>query len=645
MEEKISIIVPIYNVEPLLRRCIDSLLKQTYKNLEIILIDDESPDNCGKIIDAYAKMDNRIKVIHQKNAGVCAARNAGLKIATGEYIGFIDPDDWATPDMYEYLYDNAKKYDSAITCCRYFRAIPNKDTMVRSDGKLYIYNTEEAIKELVSDFTIRSVFWNKLFKKEIFDGITFPEGMIYEGTYLVHKLFEKTDKIVFLPDAKYYYYKYDKSYVNTITVKNQCDFVFAHLSRYNDLYKKYPKIKKVLLENVTREALNLILLCAQRRKEIKENEEYLKQIGKFIKEHFKEIEKLENVNKITMIKMKYLVTLSKKDLYVAYVLKVLGDKYKDHKAKTIKKRNLKENKKKAKKNISKKVAYGVSMSQLTDEDKEIFKELHNKELQILDEFVRVCKKHNLKYFLYGGTLLGAVRHKGFIPWDDDIDIIMPREDYDKFGEIAEKELGKEYFYQTNITDKKFILLFAKIRLNNTYVREPKFDGVDIHQGIYIDILPLDLFPEKSDIKQSIMLEKFNVLNCACQTGKCLSNHFLSRLLYKWYMLFPNYHLQMKRDKFIKNACKNPNTKLVCSFGSHYRPLKKRVMKKEWFVDSGLEMDFEGRKYTIPAGWEEYLKHLFGPHYMSLPPEEKRINHFNFYEVNFNVEEEKIDEKV
>ena len=199
MKEKISIIVPIYNVEPLLRRCIDSLLKQTYENLEIILIDDESPDNCGKIIDAYAKMDNRIKVIHQKNAGVCAARNAGLKIATGEYIGFIDPDDWATPDMFEYLYNNAQKYNSAITCCRYYRVIPNKDITVRSDGKLYIYNTEEAIKELVSDFTIRSVFWNKLFKKEIFDGITFPEGMIYEGTYLVHKLFEKTDKIVFLP--------------------------------------------------------------------------------------------------------------------------------------------------------------------------------------------------------------------------------------------------------------------------------------------------------------------------------------------------------------------------------------------------------------------------------------------------------------
>ena len=148
-----------------------------------------------------------------------------------------------------------------------------------------------------------------------------------------------------------------------------------------------------------------------------------------------------------------------------------------------------------------------------------------------------------------------------------------------------------------------------------------------------------MFPQKSEIKQRILLEKFNVLNCACQTGKCLSNKLLSRLLYKWYMLFPNYHLQMKRDKFIRNACKNKDTDLVCSFGSHYRPLKKRVMKKEWFVDSGIEMEFEGRKYTVPAGWKEYLKHLFGPYYMSLPPEEKRINHFNFYEVNFNVEKQ------
>lgn len=638
MEEKISIIVPIYNVEVFFRRCINSLLKQTYKNLEIILIDDESPDNCGKIADAYAKMDDRIKVIHQKNAGVCAARNVGLEIATGDYIGFVDPDDWVTPDMFEYLYTNAKKYDSAITCCRYYRVIPKKKIYSNSDGKLYIYNTEEAITELVSRFTIRSIFWNKLFKKEIFDKLRFPEGMIYEGTYLVHKLFELTDKIIFLPDAKYYYYKYNESYVNTVTVKNQCDFVYAHLSRYNDLYEKFPKIKKVLLENVVKNALKLVNVCSERKNEIKENEEYLKTISNFIKENYKDISMLEKVNKITMKKLDYLVTLSNKDLRTAHLLKVIGDKYKKHQKNVNNKRKVKKRKRNAKNNIQKKTKFCVVMNQLTKEDKEILKKLHNAEIQILDEFVRICKKHNLKYFLYGGTLLGAVRHKGFIPWDDDIDIIMPREDYDKFGEIAQEELREKYFYQTNMIDKNYNLLFAKIRLNNTYVREEKFDGVDMHQGIFIDILPLDLFPKKSSLKQKILLEKFNVLNCACQTGKCLSDFILSRLLYRWYMLFPNRHLQKKRNKFIKKVgkVKDKNTELVCSFGSHYRPIKKRVLLKEWFEDVGLEMEFEGKMYSVPKGWNEYLIHLFGLDYMEIPPEEKRKSHFNFYDVNFNL---------
>ena len=100
---KISVIVPVYKVEPYLRKCLDSIVGQTYQNLEIILVDDGSPDKCGEICDEYARRDERIQVIHQENGGVSAARNAGLKKVTGEWIGWIDPDDWAEPDMFEYL--------------------------------------------------------------------------------------------------------------------------------------------------------------------------------------------------------------------------------------------------------------------------------------------------------------------------------------------------------------------------------------------------------------------------------------------------------------------------------------------------------------------------------------------------------------
>ena len=113
----ISVIVPIYNVEKYLDRCVDSIINQTYKNLEIILVDDGSPDNCLAICDSWAEKDRRIKVIHKENGGVSSARNSALDIASGDYIGFVDSDDWIEPDMYEILIKNAKKYDADISRC------------------------------------------------------------------------------------------------------------------------------------------------------------------------------------------------------------------------------------------------------------------------------------------------------------------------------------------------------------------------------------------------------------------------------------------------------------------------------------------------------------------------------------------------
>ena len=153
-DEKISIVIPIYNVEKYVKRCIDSVLAQTYKNIEIILVDDGSEDNCGEICDEYAKSNNYIKVLHQENSGLAAARNNGIKITTGDYIAFVDSDDYVLPQMYEILYKNMKNYDADISTCNRYRNINNKNDYENMDTdteKIHVFTGQDAAKHLLSD--------------------------------------------------------------------------------------------------------------------------------------------------------------------------------------------------------------------------------------------------------------------------------------------------------------------------------------------------------------------------------------------------------------------------------------------------------------------------------------------------------------
>lgn len=174
---ELSIIVPIYKTELYLKKCIDSILNQIFKNFELILVADGSPDRCGEICDEYAKKDNRIKVIHKKNGGQASARNEGLDIAKGNYIGFVDSDDWLEPNMYEVLYNEIIKSNSIISICK----ITTSKKIKNKVKKIKILDSKEKIFDaLLRENYLKWSVCNKLYKKEDIKNIRFLEGQIYE---------------------------------------------------------------------------------------------------------------------------------------------------------------------------------------------------------------------------------------------------------------------------------------------------------------------------------------------------------------------------------------------------------------------------------------------------------------------------------
>lgn len=240
--KKISVIVPVYNVEDYLERMLNSLIEQSYKNLEIILIDDGSTDNSGKICDLYEKRDKRIKVIHKKNEGVAVVRNLGIKLATGKYIGFVDSDDVIYKDMYQILVNNLERYNADVSVCGFnsFTNIP----VFKLDGNKMLFTKDDAIKDIISDGVVGNFLWNKLFKKDLFKEIEFPVGKIYEDVYVMPRLLEKCN-LICVDDSKLYgYYMRNNSYVNTYSVSKNinylevCDNVYNYLLKYENLNKE-----------------------------------------------------------------------------------------------------------------------------------------------------------------------------------------------------------------------------------------------------------------------------------------------------------------------------------------------------------------------------------------------------------------------
>lgn len=241
MEEKISIIVPIYNVEKYLRKCIDTIVNQTYKNLEIILVNDGSTDNSYKICEEYACKDKRIKTINKENGGLSDARNAGLKIATGEYVSFIDSDDYIELDMIYNLYQGIIKNYADICCCGKVLEYEKNNVSVNNKSEFCIDNVEALRKILIGD-NIDNSACDKLFNIKLFEDIEFPVNRYFEDIATVYKVFLKAKKVVHINNIGYHYVIRKNSISTEKFSKKQFDALIFTKEMVIDVIKLYPEL-------------------------------------------------------------------------------------------------------------------------------------------------------------------------------------------------------------------------------------------------------------------------------------------------------------------------------------------------------------------------------------------------------------------
>lgn len=252
--------------------------------------------------------------------------------------------------------------------------------------------------------------------------------------------------------------------------------------------------------------------------------------------------------------------------------------------------------------------------------------LQRTELELLLEFQRLCRELGLRYYLTAGTLLGAVRHKGFIPWDDDIDVAMPRRDYDRLSREAPGLLGPEHLYQDYRNEPNFPYYFAKLRKRGTRVEEPILRAIDMDQGVYIDVFPLDRCPD-SPRRATLLFKAVELLDCAVLAR--VSTEFVCgyqkpymRFLWSVLRRLPNRALFALRKGLRKLLGLGGHT--LCTVGGHHG-YPRETYRPEWF-DQTVELEFEGHPFPAPVGWDALLKNMYGD-YMALPPEEERQGHF------------------
>lgn len=253
---KVSVIIPIYNVEKYLPKCIESIINQTYQNLEIILVNDGSTDTCPQICEDYAAKDNRIKVIHKKNGGLSDARNAGYELVTGDFIAFVDSDDLISKNFYKDLMKIANEENADIVECGIFRFKDEKELQnIEFESTLEKFDTEKALESLMKE-QLKQVVWNKLYKTKIVDNLLFEKGKIHEDEFWTYQVFARANKIVKTSTPLYFYRQQEDSIMAEKYSIRRLSGLEAREKRIEFMKNNFPNLTNLAVRTFWHSAFN-----------------------------------------------------------------------------------------------------------------------------------------------------------------------------------------------------------------------------------------------------------------------------------------------------------------------------------------------------------------------------------------------------